>query len=984
MFDATERKKSVQGCAALALLLAVVFFPFVIGSRTLLLSSWDAPSIMNNGAYDPSPVPLRIGRTPDPGAPAWVTEPWLKLMQQQLWTEHALPLWNPYSAYGTPLAAAMQPQPYFPLTLLTSLHVSPWTYNLLLVGRLLVAGVLMFLFMRLFVSALASAAAAVTFMLTGYFTIFINMPHLSVEVVTPGLFLAFELLLRRRSWCAVALAAGMTFLSIVGGMPESTFLALAFACLYFMCRLLFVAEFRADFLASLGRFVAAIMLGFCLSAFLLLPFVEFLQIGHDVHQPANVDGDKTGLNADGSAVALIFYLLPLIFGPVNNSIMSEFMGWTGIRSYWGIVPCIFAMMAVASLVRPARDSGQKESRFLTIFFVVTLTLMLLKRFGHPAINWIGALPISEMVLYTKYQEPMIALCAAALAGLGFSSFIQRRFGLAGFLACAVAVLAIMLAFAGPYWRAVAHVPRFGFFYYISLAAGVMCIAGAMALIVAFFSRRSQETKTWLARGLFGLLCLELAINYIAPAFYMFGINPPTSRSPYNGAPYVDFLRARNTDHARIFGRESLLYPNWSAAFGMADARSLDAMYDRRYIAFIRNFLLKPGDNHRHGDLADRFTGAELPYDFETDLEKRFLMLSSIRYLISSSEYEAPAAVLNEILTQQRGKTIWGFGSEIFRLGEGGKSAVRGFIQHPPSSRIPLRTRIDPQAPIFEATAAIKAEAADKSDGAGFKIEVRDGDAIELLFSATLNPRDIALDRAGRSIRLDLSKYAGREVELLFSTDPGPSGSNLFDWAGWTKLRFVGAGDVPRPSSFTEIYDREARVYEFSRTLPRAALFGTVEIVPDREVLNRLKDPAFKPDEKVVLSRETIPDMEPATLHALVTSKPMPAPAAHITRYQSSRVAVEADTTAPSVLMLTDTNYPGWRAYLNGRRVPIVSANYLFRGVVVPPGKNVVEFAYEPNSFRLGAAIALAALIMLSGLLLRERRQRIRRALRQTH
>ena len=51
-------------------------------------------------------------------------------------------------------------------------------------------------------------------------------------------------------------------------------------------------------------------------------------------------------------------------------------------------------------------------------------------------------------------------------------------------------------------------------------------------------------------------------------------------------------------------------------------------------------------------------------------------------------------------------------------------------------------------------------------------------------------------------------------------------------------------------------------------------------------------------------------------------------------------------------MLTDTNYPGWRAYLNGRRVPIATANYLFRGVIVPPGKNIVEFAYEPNSFRI--------------------------------
>ena len=193
-----------------------------------------------------TPLPPRIGRTPDPGAPAWVTEPWLKLIERQFWTEWALPLWNPYTAYGTPLAAAMQPQPYFPLTILTSLHVSPWTYNIFLIARLFTAGILTFFFARFFLSALPSLAAATTFMLTGYFTIFLNMPHLSAEVVAPGMFLAVELLLRRNSWGATAFTAGMIFLCIVGGMPESTFLVLAFSTVYFVSRLLISPEFREE------------------------------------------------------------------------------------------------------------------------------------------------------------------------------------------------------------------------------------------------------------------------------------------------------------------------------------------------------------------------------------------------------------------------------------------------------------------------------------------------------------------------------------------------------------------------------------------------------------------------------------------------------------------------------------------------------------------------------------------------------------------
>src|SRR5262249_27427613 len=109
---------------------------------------------------------------------------------------------------------------------------------------------------------------------------------------------------------------------------------------------------------------------------------------------------------------------------------------------------------------------------------------------------------------------------------------------------------------------------------------------------------------------------------------------------YAGAPYIDFLRARNKDQSRVFAREWVLYPNWAGAFGLADVRDLDGLYYRRYIDFIRSFLLKPGDEHRlSGDLADRFTGAEAGYSyaFDTDTEKRFLALSSVKYLIGTSK-----------------------------------------------------------------------------------------------------------------------------------------------------------------------------------------------------------------------------------------------------------------------------------------------------------------------------------------------------------
>ena len=63
-------------------------------------------------------------------------------------------------------------------------------------------------------------------------------------------------------------------------------------------------------------------------------------------------------------------------------------------------------------------------------------------------------------------------------------------------------------------------------------------------------------------------------------------------------------------------------------------------------------------------------------------------------------------------------------------------------------------------------------------------------------------------------------------------------------------------------------------------------------------------------------------------------------------------------------MLNDTNYPGWHAAVNGAPVPILQANYLFRGVIVPAGRATVDFDYAPASFRVGTMISFASLIAL--------------------
>ena len=971
------KKKGVQAALILGLILNAIFFPMLWGGKTLLMSSWDAPSIMQSGAYDPDPLPSRIGRTPDPGAPAWTIEPWLKIVANQYWKEHHLPLWNPYSGYGTPLAAAMQPQPFYPLTVLLSLHPTAWTYNFFIIGRLFVAGLLMFLFARLFLGFIPSLFAAVTFMLTGYFVTFLNMPHLSVEVLLPGVFLAFELLLRQNSWRAVIGTAGIIFLCFIGGMPESLFLIVSFGCLYFLFRLAVTPEFREQPLPRLGKLAAAVALGFALSAFLLLPFLEFIRISHDTHQATNLGGDRAGLITHSDQRVAITYLLPLIFGPVANSIFGGLSGWTGMVGYWGITPCLFAVAAVVCCFVRKNTAYPNPLRFLTAFFAVSLTLMVLKRFGNPIINWIGSLPLADMIVFVKYQEPLMAFCVAMLAGIGFSLLVKRRTRSGYFVTAAIALLGVMLALAGWSLPHVLELKNYAFVYYLIVLSGILVVLAAVFLLTV------PPRWPWLAWSFFGLLTVELCLNFIVPSFYLFNHLPSVRRSPYAGAPYIDFISKRDRDHYRVFAREGVLYPNWAGVFELADVRSLDALYYRPYINFIRNFLLKPGDEQRrNGELADRFTGSvsDYPYAFDSDLEKRFLALSSIKYLISVSEYGLSSKVLDEIVAQHRTQNLWGFGPDIFQVGD--QKTALGLFQHPPSHRVTYKTVIDPQRPVFEGLAAIKADAQDKTAGVTFLLEIDTGGKIEKLFSTFLNPREVPADRAGRSFRLDLSQYAGNEVALLFSTDTGPSGNNAFGWAGWAKLGFVSkdGGDATAQSQFNKVYDKEVNVYEVAGVLPRASLFRAVEILPEDQVLLRLKDLAFDPEEKVILSRESLSNEDIAVLQSLTKTPATLYSAAYISQYDSQYVQIEADSSSPAVLMLNDANYPGWRAYVNGKPVTTIKADYLFRGVILLAGSNVVEFAYEPMSFRWGGLITtgtLAFLAIAAALALR-RRQRLRR------
>ena len=88
-------------------------------------------------------------------------------------------------------------------------------------------------------------------------------------------------------------------------------------------------------------------------------------------------------------------------------------------------------------------------------------------------------------------------------------------------------------------------------------------------------------------------------------------------------------------------------------------------------------------------------------------------------------------------------------------------------------------------------------------------------------------------------------------------------------------------------------------------------------------------------------------------------------AARFERDEPDRVVLTAGADWAGRLVLTDSYYPGWRAWVDGRPAPIERADDAFRAVRLPPGEHAVEMRYEPASFRVGMFISLLALAALA-------------------
>jgi len=149
------------------------------------------------------------------------------------------------------------------------------------------------------------------------------------------------------------------------------------------------------------------------------------------------------------------------------------------------------------------------------------------------------------------------------------------------------------------------------------------------------------------------------------------------------------------------------------------------------------------------------------------------------------------------------------------------------------------------------------------------------------------------------------------------------------------------------------------VYENTAALPRAFLVHSVKVIKDKErILGFLKNPGFRPREVLVL--EESPEYAPESLG------PGEEEQISFERVKDGEIIIKASSAKKGFLFLSEIQYPGWKAFVDGKEARIYTSNYMFRSVFLERGVHTVRFIFKPSSFRRGAAISLVTLLGLLG------------------
>ena len=428
----------------------VLFWPVVIGSRTLIpadnLYQWEP--YRTYAEQQGVPLPPHNELLSDLVLENLV---WKTFIVRSL-QNHDLPLWNPYLFGGVPFLAAGQHSALYPPSILFySLPLSR-AYGLFTVLQLWLAGVFMYLLGRVLrLGRPAALIAGIAYQLSAFFLVSVVFTMIIAAAVWLPLLLAIvELMIRKQeekgtgSFVPIvyvllgALAMGM---QILAGHPEILVYTLMVMAYYATVRLLMLRRRVGSWKPALRLAIWQVFmvgLGLGLGSVQLIPLLELVTRNFR-------SGSVTYADVIGWAYParqIVTFLIPDFFGnPAHHGywdlvtrqwVGAERIFW-GIKnyveagSYLGILPLILALVAVVPVARSKNTELRAGDRRPVWIFAALAIVSLLLVFGTPlyAILYYGLPGIKQLHSPFRWIFPY-TLSMAILAGFGAQRLANLR------------------------------------------------------------------------------------------------------------------------------------------------------------------------------------------------------------------------------------------------------------------------------------------------------------------------------------------------------------------------------------------------------------------------------------------------------------------------------------------------------------------------------------------------------------------------------
>lgn len=164
-------------------------------------------------------------------------------------------------------------------------------------------------------------------------------------------------------------------------------------------------------------------------------------------------------------------------------------------------------------------------------------------------------------------------------------------------------------------------------------------------------------------------------------------------------------------------------------------------------------------------------------------------------------------------------------------------------------------------------------------------------------------------------------------------------------------------------SFEEVYRTPFKVFDFdylaifeNKNALGRAYFTTDYTVAKTitEAVEQLTADTFIPGKTVVLEKEINLDLEPGGEEVNI----------EIVKDDHLEFTVKVNTAYKGILVLSDSYYPGWKVYIDGKEHQLLPANINNRAVLIDKGNHIVKFTYDSKVIKIGAVLSMIALLII--------------------